>query len=701
MMLSMMMVLVPAAGAQGEELLQDTLKSLITVTLTLAATFSFFYRSRKNISVVNWHWILALPIGLMAYALASMIWSHTYLAGVETVRWFFFSTILFLGLNVLTQRNVTHLVWCIHLGAVVASLWAALQFWFNWQYFAQGPNPASTFVNRNFFSEFVLCTLPYSLLLLTRVKDKISVYLLAFSLAFNVVGLLMAGTRSALLGLLLIALFLPIFVLSLRRHWASSGWTLTQCAGLSTLFFATVIFLGSLPTGNPKLMHETGAGNALDRAFARVSSISEAKEYKTGSFSVRAQMWSATMRMIADHPMSGVGAGAWEVHIPKYQDNNTALETDFYAHNEPLQLLAEYGIGGWIFLLFIWSYLIWAAYVTWQRAGQRSNQETPIRVFCLTSLIALMLVSTAGFPWRLASTGAIFALSLAVLAASDLRLFAGRRRMGGQFAVTSVCSLAVLCATAICTGVTIYVAQQAIACEDRLVRAAKISLTISASGNVKDPRWDPEKKQMLQLLQEGIAINPHYRKLTPIAADALASWGDWRNATWVWESVLLSRPYIVGLLANITRGHIQAKQFDVAQKTLNRALEIQPSNQVLGSLQTMIWSLTGQPERAMQRANSLLTAKYIDLELLQVAYALGTRQRQPSLAIAALELGIQTWPNRAVDGWLKLGDIYASEDALDTVKAQHAFQTAMNLALPTYKQATLQRVPKTYQLLLQ
>ena len=40
----------------------------------------------------------------------------------------------------------------------------------------------------------------------------------------------------------------------------------------------------------------------------------------------------------------------------------------------------------------------------------------------LCSLLTLLMVSNAGFPWRLASTGLIFALSVAILAASDARL---------------------------------------------------------------------------------------------------------------------------------------------------------------------------------------------------------------------------------------------------------------------------------------
>ena len=54
---------------------------------------------------------------------------------------------------------------------------------------------------------------------------------------------------------------------------------------------------------------------------------------------------------------SGVGAGAWEVDVPLYQDEGAQLETDYYVHNEILQLLGEYGLVGWITLRMSGHYL--------------------------------------------------------------------------------------------------------------------------------------------------------------------------------------------------------------------------------------------------------------------------------------------------------------------------------------------------------
>ena len=587
-LLALMMVVVPAVGARGEGLLQDTLKSILVSFFALAAAFAFFWRQRQQNAALNVHTLLVLPLGLMIYALGSMAWSHAYLGGVEAIRWFVFSLIFFLGLNTFTLARVTRLAWCIHLGAVLASLWAALQFWGDFSFFAQGPNPASTFVNRNFFAEFLVCTLPFSVFLLTRMKDKASVFLATFALGFNVAALLMTGTRSALMGLLVLGMLLPALLLRYRNQWASTGWRVGHCVGVVAMFITSAMCLGSIDTANPKLIKESGRGDAIHRALARTLSITQAGEYSHGSFSVRTLMWKTTGRMILANPVAGVGAGAWEVQAPRYQEAASQLETDFYAHNEPLQLVAEYGLAGWLFLLSLLSYLLWAACRTWSDKTFRGKREAPLRAFTLASLLVFLLVSNAGFPWRLATTGALFALSLSILAASDVRLAEGSSFLSRRMKWRPCYAKWALLAAALCTGLGAYIAQQARACEARLMQAIKIALTISQSGYAHDPRWETAKTEMLGLVREGIAINPHYRKLTPIVADALASWGDLKNAIWVWESVLESRPNIVIILANVARGHLQLGNRAKAQEYFDRAMALQPAAPTLVTLQAML-----------------------------------------------------------------------------------------------------------------
>ena len=117
-----------------------------------------------------------------------------------------------------------------------------------------------------------------------------------------------------------------------------------------------------------------------------------------------------------------MGAGAWEVDIPLYQDEGSQLETDYYVHNEILQLLAEYGLVGWLFLLALFGYLSLAAWKTLRDDSPEAQAEAPMRAITLLAMLMCLIISNAGFPGRMASTGAVCGLMLAILGAADARL---------------------------------------------------------------------------------------------------------------------------------------------------------------------------------------------------------------------------------------------------------------------------------------
>jgi O-antigen ligase len=100
----------------------------------------------------------------------------------------------------------------------------------------------------------------------------------------------------------------------------------------------SVVGLGLIPTGDARIVEEGRGVNALERGFKRTGTIS-ANDHSLG---IRMVMWKATSQILEQRPLSGVGAGAWESEIPLYQAEGSQLETDYYVHNEFLQLLAEY-----------------------------------------------------------------------------------------------------------------------------------------------------------------------------------------------------------------------------------------------------------------------------------------------------------------------------------------------------------------------
>lgn len=696
--LALMLLLVPALGVPHEEMLQDTLKSMLVAFFTLGAAGLFLWLQRRRTAPLHLHVVPVFPLLLLAWALGSMGWSHTFLAGVEAVRWFVFAVLLWTALNTLEKPLLDKLATGAHAGAVLACLWGLLQFWIDMRFFPQGPNPASTFVNRNFAAEYVVCVLPLSAWLLLRAASTRAIVVMAFTLAFNLVFLLCTGTRSALLALVLLVVLVPVAAVLFRNGLPAARWGRDQRYIAGSVLAATLLVLGSIPSGNPEIIqeHQTdGRGlTALARAFQRTLSVTQREEYTQRSFSLRWTMWKATGRMIADRPLSGVGAGAWEVAVPLYQTGDTQLETDYYVHNEILQLLAEYGLVGWAALLGLLAWLARAALRTLALRGAEHSEEGLLRSTALLGLLAFLVVSNAGFPWRLAATGALFALYLGVLAASDIR--AGDRSFVRAIAWRPAFSAVGLVLVVLCLALAAWVSRQAAEAEQKLVRAVKLALTISQSGQADDPRWEPVKQQMLQLVREGVVINPHYRKVTPMAADELARWGDWKNAVWIWESIAASRPNVPALMLNIARGHAQLGETVQARDYMERSRRLLPGALALASIEVVILGKEGRDAEATALARRYLASGRLDPDLANAAYALGRRTHDWTLALDAMEQRNRLFPDDQVDGWLRIARIHV-EGTRDEARALAAFRAALAAVPDSERAAARQMVPQPYQ----
>lgn len=697
LLIGLMMILVAAVGVPDEEMLQDTLKSAVVAMVTLGAALVFVGLQGRQNEPVIWHGLIWLPLGLAAYAMGSMLWSHAYLGGVEACRWFVFGVIVWLVAQSRLEDLEARVIAGIHWGVTIASVWTALQFWNGFNLFAQGPNPASTFVNRNFFAEYAVCVLPFSIYLMLQARDFRVAAGLSAIIGYNVVALMMTGTRSALLAALILVAVTPILYWRSAQHLHTSFWGRRRNLALAGVFFATVLGLGSMPTQNHKLLSEFGPQSAIARALGRTASVSKPEEYITGSFSVRALMWRATGRMIIANPVIGVGAGAWEVFVPLFQDASTQLETDYYAHNEVLQLVAEYGVVGWLFLSLLLAYLLRTAKVVWLDRSETATQVAGLRIAALTSLGVLLVVSNAGFPWRLAGTGALFAISLGVLGACDasanhrhqlVRRWGNFRGVYRQFAI-------VLCAGGLFLAGTLTI--RAAATERSLIRSIKLAMTIARSGSANNAYWGEAKDQALALARQGITWNPHYRKLTSVLADEFARAGDWKNAVWMYESLITSRPYVVAIMANITRAYMELGDLAAATFWLKKVQALQPAAPSVRSLGAIMLYRTGREAEAAQQIKVLFQNHIVDYELVRTALRIGQEQHDFSLQVRALELSIANWPQEAFGAWLKLGDLYADNSEIhNRERALQAYRAALVTATPHQRAQWLEQIQPDY-----
>ena len=249
-----------------------------------------------------------------------------------------------------------------------------------------------------------------------------------------------------------------------------------------------------------------------------------------------------------------------------------------------------------------------------------------------------------------------------------------------------------LTATVGCLALAGYISQQAALAEYKIITAVKMALSISASGAPSDARWDSTKARMLNLVHEGIAITPHYRKITPSVADQLAAWGDWKHAIPIWQSVVSSRPFIVAVLSNIGRGYMNLKDVDAAIVYLAQAKAINAEAPAVRTLEVVVLIQSGQEAEALELTRKYLKQGSFDAELLNVAISMGTRAKDWPLVIQALTLRSQGSAALASDSWLRIGNIYLTEMKSEE-QALNAFRAGVAAAPELYRPRVRERVP--------
>ncbi|MCG3148559.1 MAG: hypothetical protein PCFJNLEI_02003 [Verrucomicrobiae bacterium] len=131
----------------------------------------------------------------------------------------------------------------------------------------------------------------------------------------------------------------------------------------------------------------------------------------------RTPIWRSTLRLIRDHPVIGTGPGTWRWMQLKYRLPESSIRPDF-AHNDPLQLVAEYGLIGLILILAVFVCFYWQAIQL-----TRTSAETATRAFAigaLAAVTAILIHSFVDFNFHIPANASIVAVILGLVAAPAL-----------------------------------------------------------------------------------------------------------------------------------------------------------------------------------------------------------------------------------------------------------------------------------------
>ncbi len=259
----------------------------------------------------------------------------------------------------------------------------------------------SVFAHRNLFAQILILSLPFIGLTAYQLKG-IWKYAALFTIILMLLAIVFLFVRSVwVIGI--ISLFVGAFLLI-----ASSGFGFLRNKSSFIILGILLLFIG-LSFGIIK------SNSAIKQTFTKQTYFINNSSY--GSANERLVMWKATIPMIKENPLYGIGPNNWGVALPKYlkqelRDVSSGNYTNFQRpHNDYLQMMAEYGIIA--FLLFV-LLILWTVIILFKRLLKCQNQGEKL---WLISLILFFIIysgiSLFSFPRERIAHQLLFAIILA------------------------------------------------------------------------------------------------------------------------------------------------------------------------------------------------------------------------------------------------------------------------------------------------
>jgi O-antigen ligase len=230
--------------------------------------------------------------------------------------------------------------------------------------------PGSTIGHRGFAAEYLLPAIPYLLILKKYVK-KDYYPLLFFAGIINLSFLFFTRSRSAL-GISIFILIALVIYIILNKNHKDKIKTLAPVVGVYIISF----LLSLIPPMK---------GERSDFS----SNVTSVVNVENRSNKMRMNFWNASIQMIKENPITGVGLQKWSGIYPKYYgdefvDSQIYFIHSIHSHNDFLELFAENGVATPIVYLIIILLILYNLY-----KKSKSNENY--------FLILLSALSTVGF----------------------------------------------------------------------------------------------------------------------------------------------------------------------------------------------------------------------------------------------------------------------------------------------------------------
>ena len=288
-----------------------------------------------------------------------------------------------------TSTSIDRIVWWGTLSALLFSGIGILEFWgFDTSTIPSNGRPSSTFEYRNFAASYLLAALPLIGVCLVRARSMPRLTIATLSAILGTLFLVYTRSRGAWLGGLVGGLVALGTYVVCRFDLTTTG-SASRSRGGRTLAAIGVALILVLSPWSPNIT--SPEARSID---AKKADLLDAMSSVTDSGAGRGRwtMWSNTVDMIADSPLTGVGLNNWQIAYPPYDTGQMILpgSAPERPHNDYLWIAAETGLPG--LLLYAWM----IGQTLWMTIGLvRRRDENAVFVCAL--LFSLVAIHTHGF----------------------------------------------------------------------------------------------------------------------------------------------------------------------------------------------------------------------------------------------------------------------------------------------------------------
>ncbi len=255
--------------------------------------------------------------------------------------------------------------------------------------------------NKNEYASYLMLLLPFTMY--AAVSGKGNRRAAAFTATVMIfIMLVIVAARATWVGVVLSGIVISVITVIYSKKLELSG---RHVKTMVIVASSVVIILAAGVLEGGKFTHS----KYIEKLGSIIRPEADNNHFRLG-------MWKITAEMAMDHPVTGVGAGNWQIAIPEYYSRIGLKDKEvnwISPHNDYLWILAEKGVPG----VGLYLCMIMAAIWLFIRILRSNFEKERVKqaLFIMAGLIGYLVVACFDFPYQRIDHQVIFAILVAGL----------------------------------------------------------------------------------------------------------------------------------------------------------------------------------------------------------------------------------------------------------------------------------------------